>query len=108
MRAGLVRAIGASNFGAWRLAECAALCQQNGWTRFSTVQDYWHLLARGIETEVVPYAERTSLGVLPFHPLGGGYLTGKYAPGTSRPAGTRGGAAAPGRAGRARRRRGRR
>ena len=81
VRAGSVRAIGASGFSAWRLAECASLCRDNGWTPFITVQDYWHLLARGIETEVVPYAGRTGTGVIPFHPLGGGYLTGKYAPG---------------------------
>ncbi len=92
VREGRVRAIGASNFGAWRLAECAALCRENGWTPFATVQDYWHLLARGIETEVVPYAARTGIGVIPFHPLGGGYLTGKYEPGVPRPAGTRGAA----------------
>ncbi len=92
VRAGLVRAVGASNFSAWRLAECAALCRDNGWTPFATVQDYWHLLARGIETEVVPYAARTGIGVIPFHPLGGGYLTGKYRPGVERPAGTRGAA----------------
>ena len=90
VRAGKVRAIGASNFSAWRLAECAQLARENGWAAFSTVQDYWHLLARGIETEVVPYAERSGIGVLPFHPLGGGYLTGKYVPGAPRPAGTRG------------------
>lgn len=92
VQAGLVRAIGASNVAAWRLAECAALCRDHGFTPFATVQGYWHLLARGIETEVVPYAEHTGLGVLPFHPLGGGYLTGKYAPGVPRPEGTRGAA----------------
>lgn len=92
VRAGTVRAIGASGFSAWRLAECASLCRDNGWTPFTTVQDYWHLLARGIETEVVPYAGRTGTGVIPFHPLGGGYLTGKYAPGVPRPEGTRGAA----------------
>ena len=95
VREGKVRAIGASNFSAWRLAECAELCRANGWTPFATVQNYWHLLARGIEAEVVPYAARHGLGVLPYHPLGGGYLTGKYAPGRERPAGTRGAAGSP-------------
>jgi aryl-alcohol dehydrogenase-like predicted oxidoreductase len=95
VREGKVRVIGASNFSAWRLAECAELCRTHGWTQFATVQNYWHLLARGIEAEVVPYAARHGLGVLPFHPLGGGYLTGKYAPGRERPAGTRGAAGSP-------------
>jgi len=95
VREGKVRAIGASNFSAWRLAECAELCAAHGWTPFATVQNYWHLLARGIEAEVVPYAARHGIGVLPFHPLGGGYLTGKYVPGRERPAGTRGAAGSP-------------
>jgi aryl-alcohol dehydrogenase-like predicted oxidoreductase len=95
VREGKVRAIGASNFSAWRLAECAELCRAHGWTPFATVQNYWHLLARGIEAEVVPYAARHGLGVLPYHPLGGGYLTGKYVPGRERPAGTRGAAGSP-------------
>ncbi len=95
VREGKVRAIGASNFSAWRLAECAELGRIHGWTAFATVQNYWHLLARGIEAEVVPYAARHGIGVLPFHPLGGGYLTGKYTPGRERPSGTRGAAGSP-------------
>jgi aryl-alcohol dehydrogenase-like predicted oxidoreductase len=95
VREGKVRAVGASSFSAWRLAECAELCRVHGWTPFATVQNYWHLLARGIEAEVVPYAARHGIGVLPFHPLGGGYLTGKYVPGQPRPDGTRGAAGSP-------------
>lgn len=92
---GKVRAIGACNFSAWRLAECAAISASMGWPAFATVQDYWHLLARGIEAEVVPYARRSGVGILPYHPLAGGYLTGKYRYGQVRPAGTRGAAGSP-------------
>ena len=95
VRDGLVRTIGACNVAAWRLAECAALSREHGLASFVTVQDYWHLLARGVESEVVPYAARAGVGVLPYHPLGGGYLTGKYEPGAPRPAGTRGAAGSP-------------
>ena len=92
VREGKLRAVGASNFASWRLAESLELSRRHGWASFVTVQNYWHLLARGIEGEVVPYAERAGIGILPFHPLGGGYLTGKYAPGEARPEGTRGAA----------------
>lgn len=92
VRAGKVRAIGASNFASWRLSECAHISKDNGWASFATVQNYWHLLARGLEAEVGPYVARSGMGVLPYHPLGGGYLTGKYVLGQEKPAGTRGAA----------------
>lgn len=92
---GKVRAIGACNFSAWRLAECAQICASHDWPRFATAQNYWHLLARGLEAEVVPYAQRNDIGILPYHPLAGGYLTGKYVFGQERPAGTRGAAGSP-------------
>lgn len=95
VREGKVRAIGACNFSAWRLAECAQVSAANDWPRFETAQNYWHLLARGLEAEVVPYAQRHGIGVLPYHPLAGGYLTGKYVFGQERPAGTRGAAGSP-------------
>lgn len=95
VRGGTVRAIGVCNAASWRLARYDGLAQEHGLTRISTVQDYWHLLARGVEAEVVPYAARAGIGVLPYHPLGGGYLTGKYRPGAERPEGTRGAAGSP-------------
>jgi len=95
VRAGLVRAVGVCNAASWRLAVYDGLSREHGLVRISTVQDYWHLLARGVESEVVPYAARAGIGVLPYHPLGGGYLTGKYEPGVPRPAGTRGAVGSP-------------
>ena len=89
VREGKVRAIGASNFSAWRLAECAELCAAHGWTPFATVQNYWHLLARGIESEAVAEAVRLGIGYLPYYPLASGMLSGKYARGVEAPAGTR-------------------
>lgn len=89
---GKVRALGACNFSAWRLSEAAHLSAAADWQTFATVQDYYHLLARGVEAEVVPYAERTGTGLLPYHPLAGGFLSGKYEPDRPRPEGTRGAA----------------
>ena len=92
VRAGKVRAIGASNFASWRLSECAHISKDNGFASFATVQNYWHMLARGLEAEVGPFVKRSGMGVLPYHPLGGGYLTGKYVLGQEKPEGTRGAA----------------
>jgi aryl-alcohol dehydrogenase-like predicted oxidoreductase len=87
---GKVRAIGACNFSAWRLAESAAIARELGVQGFSTVQNYYHVMSRQLEIEVVPYAQRTGLGVLPYHPLAGGFLTGKYREGALPPPGSRG------------------
>jgi aryl-alcohol dehydrogenase-like predicted oxidoreductase len=92
VREGKVRALGICNAGAWRLSEAAHLADARKRATFTTVQDYYHLLARGLEAEVLPYAQRTGIGVLPYHPLAGGFLTGKYRLGAPRPAGTRGAA----------------
>jgi aryl-alcohol dehydrogenase-like predicted oxidoreductase len=89
---GKVRALGICNASAWRLSEAAHLADARHRQTFATVQDYYHLLARGLEAEVLPYAQRTGLGVLPYHPLAGGFLSGKYREGAPRPAGTRGAA----------------
>jgi aryl-alcohol dehydrogenase-like predicted oxidoreductase len=95
VREGSVRAVGVCNAASWRLARYDGLSREHGLVRLATVQDYWHLLARGVESEVVPYVSRAGIGVLPYHPLGGGYLTGKYRPGAERPAVTRGAAGSP-------------
>ncbi|MGK5171602.1 aldo/keto reductase [Geodermatophilus sp. CPCC 205761] len=92
VREGKVRALGICNAGAWRVSEANHLANARGRQAFATVQDYYHLLARGLEAEVLPYARRTGVGVLPYHPLAGGFLTGKYRQGAPRPAGTRGAA----------------
>ncbi|MGY1821000.1 aldo/keto reductase [Geodermatophilus sp. SYSU D00079] len=92
VREGKVRALGICNASAWRLSDAAHLAGARGRRTFATVQDYYHLLARGLEAEVLPYAQRTGVGVLPYHPLAGGFLSGKYRLGAPRPAGTRGAA----------------
>lgn len=92
VRAGKVRAIGASNYSSWRLAESAQVASSRSTVSFATVQNYYNLLGRQAETEVIPWCRRTGMSVLPYHPLAGGFLTGKYRRGEAPPEGTRGAA----------------
>ena len=88
--AGKIRYIGASNYAAWQLAHANLLAQLRGWTPFATVQNHYHMLERGIEQEVLPYCNAFGVGVLPYFPLAGGFLTGKYRRDAPPPAGSRG------------------
>lgn len=92
---GKVRAIGACNYAGWRLAEAEHVAGALGTTGFATVQNYHHVLARPSAAEVLPFCRRFGLGFLPYHPLAGGFLTGKYRRGEPPPPGTRGAAGSP-------------
>jgi aryl-alcohol dehydrogenase-like predicted oxidoreductase len=61
-----------------------------GWEQFVTVQPEYNMLERAIERELVPYCAWANIGVLPYFPLAGGFLTGKYKRGEAPPAGSRG------------------
>ncbi len=87
---GKVRYIGASNFAAWQLAHSNLLAETRGWTRFATIQNHYHMVERTIEHEVLPYCRAQKVGILPYFPLAGGFLTGKYRRGEGAPAGSRG------------------
>ncbi len=89
VRAGKVRAIGASNFSAAQLEEAAALAEEHGLTPFTAVQNEYSLLVREAEAEVLPAAERLGIGFVPFFPLASGLLTGKYRRGEPGPSGAR-------------------
>jgi aryl-alcohol dehydrogenase-like predicted oxidoreductase len=90
VRAGKVRYIGASNFTAWQLCRCNDLAEMMGWESFVTVQPHYHMLEREVERELVPYCQWAGVGILPYFPLAGGFLTGKYQRGQAAPAGSRG------------------
>ncbi|MEW5868179.1 MAG: aldo/keto reductase [Chloroflexota bacterium] len=90
VRAGKVRYIGASNFSAWQLSWANALAQMHNWTQFISIQPHYHLFERGIESELLPACQYLNIGILPYFPLAGGFLTGKYQPGQPAPAGSRG------------------
>lgn len=90
VRAGKVRYVGASNFAAWQLARANLLAELRGWSPFVTIQPHYHMLERAIEHELVPYCNAYKVGILPYFPLAGGFLTGKYRRGEGSPAGSRG------------------
>jgi aryl-alcohol dehydrogenase-like predicted oxidoreductase len=78
VRAGKVRYPGLSNFTGWQLQRFVDLAEHQGLPRPVTLQPQYNLLVREIEWEIVPAAEANGLGLLPWSPLGGGWLTGKY------------------------------
>ncbi|HAV76998.1 MAG TPA: aldo/keto reductase, partial [Anaerolineae bacterium] len=90
VRAGKVLYIGASNLSAWQLCRSNDIAEMMGWERFGTIQPHYHMLERGIETELAPYCAFAGVGILPYFPLAGGFLTGKYKRGETPPAGSRG------------------
>jgi aryl-alcohol dehydrogenase-like predicted oxidoreductase len=89
VRAGSVRAIGASNFDAAEIAEADTIARERGFTPFTAIQNEYSLLAREAEGDALPVCERLGLGFVPFFPLASGLLTGKYRPGEAGPAGAR-------------------
>jgi aryl-alcohol dehydrogenase-like predicted oxidoreductase len=89
VRAGKVRYIGASNFMAWQLAHANVLAELRGWTSFVSIQPHYHMLERSIEQELIPYCNAYNVGILPYFPLAGGFLTGKYRRGEAVPSGSR-------------------
>ncbi|MDQ7033932.1 MAG: aldo/keto reductase [Anaerolineae bacterium] len=87
---GKVRYIGASAYAAWQLAKANLLAEMHSWTSFVTVQSHYHMLEREVENEVIPYCIEDNIGFIPYFPLAGGFLTGKYKRGKYAPAGSRG------------------
>jgi len=89
VNAGKVRALGASNFPAWLLAWAVATQDRNGWAPFVSLQPQYSLVERSAELELLPFCRAAGLGVIPWGPLGAGFLTGKYARDTPPPPGSR-------------------
>jgi aryl-alcohol dehydrogenase-like predicted oxidoreductase len=78
VRAGTVRYVGLSNYTGWQLQRALRLAEMHGWTAPVSLQPQYNLLAREIEWEIVPQCIEEGIGLLPWSPLGGGWLTGKY------------------------------
>jgi aryl-alcohol dehydrogenase-like predicted oxidoreductase len=89
VRQGKVRYIGCSNFAAWQLADAAWISRHEGLNAFVSVQNEYSLLVRDIESELVPAMQRFGVGFLPYFPLAGGLLSGKYKRSAPLPAGAR-------------------
>ena len=90
VRDGKARYVAMSNYSAWRA--CAALWAsgRGGYASFVVSQSHYNLLERAVEADLVPFCTQYGIGIVPYFPLAGGILTGKYRLGESVPPGTRG------------------
>jgi aryl-alcohol dehydrogenase-like predicted oxidoreductase len=89
VRAGKVRYLGSSTFAAWQVVESLWVAKELGLNRFVSEQPPYHILDRRIERGLVPMALTFGIGLIPWSPLAGGLLTGKYTRGQSAPEGAR-------------------
>ncbi len=89
VRAGKVRYIGSSTFPASQIVEAQWVAQRRGRERFVCEQPPYSLLVREIEKDVLPTAQRHGMGVIPWSPLAGGWLSGKWRQGQDAPRSTR-------------------
>jgi aryl-alcohol dehydrogenase-like predicted oxidoreductase len=87
VHSGKVRYIGSSTFAAWQVVESLWVSKEYRLNRFATEQPPYNLLDRSIERELLPAAETYGIGVIPWSPLAGGFLTGKYKPQGPQPEG---------------------
>jgi aryl-alcohol dehydrogenase-like predicted oxidoreductase len=78
VRSGKVRYIGLCNMAAWQIMKSLGVSQQNGFTKFVSVQAYYTIAGRDLEREVVPLLQDQKLGLMVWSPLAGGLLSGKY------------------------------
>lgn len=78
VRTGKVTYIGVSNFKAWQMMKSLGISNQNGWARFVAAQYQYSLVSRDIEDGVAELCDLEGVGIIPWGPLGGGFLTGKY------------------------------
>ncbi|RLL68053.1 aldo/keto reductase [Streptomyces sp. Z26] len=104
VRQGKVLYVAISNAPAWQVARMQAIADLRGWSPLVALEVEYNLVERGAERELIPMAREMGLGVIPYSPLAGGVLTGKYsradlaagAGGTADTAGTGSGAAGTG------------
>lgn len=89
VRAGKARYVGCSNFAAWQVARALGRSEVLGVARFESVQPRYNLLFRQPERELLPLSREEGLGVIPYNPLAGGFLTGKHRREAPPAAGTR-------------------
>jgi len=90
--AGKVQYIGCSNYAAYRLMKSLMTSANQGWAKFVTLQAQYSLIVRDLEREHIPLCRTEGLGILPWSPLAGGFLTGKFERGKPQPTDARLGA----------------
>jgi aryl-alcohol dehydrogenase-like predicted oxidoreductase len=86
---GKIRYVGLSNYLGWELQRGIDACDRNGWAAIASHQPQYSLISREIELETLPLCASNGIAVLPWSPLGGGVLTGKYTGSDSVPPDTR-------------------
>jgi aryl-alcohol dehydrogenase-like predicted oxidoreductase len=89
VRAGKVRYIGLCNLPAWMITKALWISDQKHLARFESVQAYYSIAGRELEREIVPLANDQRLAILPWSPLAGGFLSGKFTRETQGPQGSR-------------------
>jgi aryl-alcohol dehydrogenase-like predicted oxidoreductase len=82
---GKVRFLGASNYAGWQLQKSVDLAHQHGWEPYVCLQPLYNLLDREAELDLIPVCRNEGVGVIPWSPLRGGWLSGKYHQGMSAP-----------------------
>ncbi len=85
MKAGKVRYVGVSNFTGWQLQKAIDLAKHNGWEPFTCLQPQYNLLCRPTEWELIPVCLNEGVGIIPWSPLRGGWLSGKFRRGMQAP-----------------------
>ncbi|MFC0458972.1 aldo/keto reductase, partial [Arthrobacter liuii] len=75
---GKIAYYGFSNFLGWQMTKAVHIAKAHGWSAPVTLQPQYSLLVREIESEIVPASQDANIGLLPWSPLGGGWLSGKY------------------------------
>jgi aryl-alcohol dehydrogenase-like predicted oxidoreductase len=78
VRAGKIHYPAASNYAAWQVEKALGISAREGWARLECIQPMYNLVKRQAEVEILPMAAVENLGVVPYSPLGGGLLSGKY------------------------------
>jgi aryl-alcohol dehydrogenase-like predicted oxidoreductase len=78
VRSGKVRYIGISNHPAWMVMKANCYAEKMGWTKFVASQNFYSIAGRDVEREIVPMALNEDIGIMPWSPLAGGFLSGKF------------------------------
>ena len=89
VRTGKVRYLGVSNHAAWHIAKSLGISDRKGLARFESIQAYYSIAGRELEREIVPLANDQRLAILPWSPLAGGFLSGKFTRDAQGPEGAR-------------------
>src|SRR3954470_1534631 len=89
VRSGKARYVGFSNLSAWQAMKAMGYAEANGLARFQSAQVYYSIAGRDIEREIAPMAQSEGVAILPWSPLAGGLLSGKFDPNKTGPEGAR-------------------